>query len=146
MSREKRKGGRLESGFTFVEMMAVLLIMGVLFSFLLPRYYRSVERARISEGLSTIHAIGQATSRYCARFGILPALEQLDVGQDLRYFNAIEPFGLGCNSYAVSVVRNEENCSSMAGYMECPPAQGLISIDQIGQVRWGGGIPAYLRF
>jgi len=53
-----------KKGFTLTEILTVVLIIGVLTSIALPKYMRSVERARATEAMSAIKAINDATYAY----------------------------------------------------------------------------------
>ncbi len=53
-----------KQGFTLTEVLTVVLIIGVLTSIALPKYMRSVERARATEAMSAIKAINDATYAY----------------------------------------------------------------------------------
>ena len=58
-----------KSGFTLIELLVVVLIVGILASIALPQYFKVVERAKVTEALSTFAGIKSAEERYNAKAG-----------------------------------------------------------------------------
>lgn len=51
-------------GFTLLEIMIVVVILGILSSFALPRYFRGVEKHRAAEGVMSIQILRKAQLSY----------------------------------------------------------------------------------
>ncbi|MBI4668340.1 MAG: prepilin-type N-terminal cleavage/methylation domain-containing protein [Elusimicrobia bacterium] len=67
-------------GFTLIELLVVIIIIGVLASVAIPRYFRSVERTRATEGVSKVAAISHAQERFSQRNGAYATTQEaLDV-------------------------------------------------------------------
>ena len=60
------------SGFTTVEMVIGVGVIGLLASFAVPSYLSSVEQARIAKAIAEMQEIQRAVNRYERRYGVLP--------------------------------------------------------------------------
>ena len=69
-----------KAGFTLLELMVVVLIIGVLISVALPSYRRAVDKAEMAKVLATFHLIEQSMQRYRLANGSWPTnIEDLDI-------------------------------------------------------------------
>ncbi len=75
-------------GFSLVELSVVVIIIGVLAAFGVPRMLKSVERSKASEAFKWLGSVRAAQERYQAREGTYTAtLADLDMDQDApKYF------------------------------------------------------------
>src|SRR6185295_8733508 len=67
-------------GFTLVELAVVIVIIGVLAAFGVPRFIKSVERSKAAEAFSYLAAVRSAQERYHSRQGTYAStIDDLDI-------------------------------------------------------------------
>lgn len=77
MSRQSRgKRRRSAAGFTLLELLVVLLILGLLASFVGPRYFSQIGRSEANIARTQIQAFGRALDQYRLDTGHFPSSEQ----------------------------------------------------------------------
>lgn len=64
---------RKQQGFTLIELMIVVAIIGVLASVALPAYQSYLIRAQVAEGLNVTGSVKNAVAEYYSNFGDFPA-------------------------------------------------------------------------
>jgi type IV pilus assembly protein PilA len=64
---------RVQQGFTLIELMIVVAIVGILAAIAIPAYSDYVVRSKVSEGLASAAACKTTVSEYLATKGALPA-------------------------------------------------------------------------
>jgi prepilin-type N-terminal cleavage/methylation domain-containing protein len=81
---------RARKGFTLVELAVVIVIIGVLAAFGVPKFLNSVEKSKATEAFNYLAAIQSAEERYLAQNGTYTStITQLDVAfPTLKYFDA----------------------------------------------------------
>lgn len=79
---------RNQKGFTLVELAVVIIVIGVLAAFAVPRFRDSVERSKASESFNYLSAVRAAQERSAARQGTYASdLTKLDIQMsEPKYF------------------------------------------------------------
>jgi prepilin-type N-terminal cleavage/methylation domain-containing protein len=70
---------RARKGFTLVELAVVIVIIGVLAAFGVPRFLKSVERSKAAEAFNYLSAVRDSEERYQAQNGTYVDVGSLDI-------------------------------------------------------------------
>ncbi|MGD0784495.1 MAG: prepilin-type N-terminal cleavage/methylation domain-containing protein [Sedimentisphaerales bacterium] len=107
------------AGFTLVELAVVILIIGMLAAFAVPRFKASVERSKAAEAFNYLASIQAAQERYHAKQSAYAAnIADLDIQMAApKYFTAPETFTAGVSgdledSWTLTLTRSD----ATAGY------------------------------
>ncbi|MCM8783045.1 MAG: prepilin-type N-terminal cleavage/methylation domain-containing protein [Candidatus Omnitrophica bacterium] len=126
----------MKRGFTLLELLIVIIIVGVLATLALPNFLRGVERARWSEAKSVLGALRGAQIRYKAQYetGYATSINDLDVsitGDTGKHF-----------SFSVS---NDANTLATATRSAGDYMGQTISISELGNFTYSAGVPTWLQ-
>jgi type IV pilus assembly protein PilA len=109
------------AGFTLVELAVVIVIIGVLAAFAVPRFRASVERSKAAEAYNFLGAIQAAQERYHSRQSTYATnVADLDIQMTApKYFTHPDQFTVGTtgsleDSWSLTVTRS----GATAGYHE----------------------------
>ena len=72
-SKQRKKRLRTQNGFTLIELMIVVAIMGILFALALSQYSAYLVRAQVTESLSLMTAMKTTAGEYYNHTGSYPA-------------------------------------------------------------------------
>lgn len=77
---------RGKKGFTLIELMVVIIIVGILAAIVIPLLLSRVEKAKYSEGKTIAGQIATAVRAYCAEYGDSTSLSDTpDLEDDLEF-------------------------------------------------------------
>ncbi|MFC1646219.1 prepilin-type N-terminal cleavage/methylation domain-containing protein [Candidatus Omnitrophota bacterium] len=129
-----------QTGFTLIELVVVVVIIGILSSIALPLYNRVVEKSRTAEAYATLGAILSAQKRYVLEHDVYADdLDDLDINitNPGKYFE----FGLYTGADAPDPYGGGNNESvAAAGRLPTPYAYG-INITELGYFSGSADMP-----
>lgn len=121
-----------KSGFTLIEIVIVIIIIGVLASIAIPKYSATMERIRSSEGVNILTALMGAQKRYAMENGgvYTATLTDLDITIPApANFNAISDASLSTTAASIATVTRNNN--SFGNY--------TLTISDLGVITCAGG-------
>jgi prepilin-type N-terminal cleavage/methylation domain-containing protein len=116
MQTKLRSRGR--KGFTLVELAVVIIIIGILASFAVPRFLDSVERSKAGEAFNYLSAVRSAQERYQVRQGTYADdISKLDIQmQEPKYFTVGTPAAGSTSSLEDSWTLTMTRSGASGGY------------------------------
>lgn len=106
---------RIQRGFTIIELMIVVAVIGVLASIAIPLYTDYTERSKLSEALQLLSAVRMPMHEYYEIFGHWPTIADVggkDSGEYVASLTAGEDGGL---LYAEATMKGAIGDSPIAG-------------------------------
>ena len=71
-----KQGARAEKGFTLLELLVVMVIIGLLVGYVAPKYFSQVGKSEVKAAQAQIDAIEKALDQYRLDVGSYPVTEQ----------------------------------------------------------------------
>ena len=132
-----------KSGFTLLEIIIVIIIVGVLASLALPRFFATVEFSRSTEALASITAVRQSMERcYLQRsgtYGTCSSFANLDLEDPANSPNSHFTYaisGMNASAYTVTATRNTRDGGTTAGTITLQ--QNLAGVTRGGTTAFSG--------
>ena len=125
-------------GFTLLELIIVIIVIGILASIALPRYIRIAEKGRAGEAKNMLSAIRSAQMRYAAQYATYAAaVASLDINLPAAKYFTITASGAGSNMSDETIVvgtatRTGTDNPSLGSYVLSITMGGNITGDAVG--------------
>jgi len=149
----------LKQGFTLLELLVVVLIIGILAGIALPQYQKSVEKAKLSEALLNFQTLKNAMDRYMLQH-VCPGTDiycpddiQLDIElsggewNDHKYVTNNFSYFPSCasTSYSISIYSTHEQQEDLPDYVLIYESDGPNQICATNGTDMGKYICKYLE-
>jgi type IV pilus assembly protein PilA len=131
---------KVQQGFTLIELMIVVAIIGILAAIAIPQYQDYTKRAHVSEGLNLASAAKNAVADYYSTNGVMPTsnTEAGIAASNQIKGNAVDSVGVGANG-VITITYNAK--------VEASKTVTLTPAATAGAIQWtcGGDVNTKYR-
>ncbi len=124
-------GGKMyhKKGFTLLELIIVIIVIAILASIALPRFFRVTEKARTAEAKTMLATIRSAQVRYYAQHGLYTnESDNLDVELEEKFFDYYSFDGSNASIIGAAARTNIDNPNKEYNYTFTIDDEGEIGV------------------
>ena len=131
-----RKHMRKQTGFTLVEIIVVVAIVGILAAVAIPSYQNSVTKGRRVDAMSALQGLAQAMERHYMTTGAYTGAADADDAPTI--FSATSPLDSSNVYYNLTISAAATNTYTLqATPVNAQAGDGNITLTQTGARTWG---------
>jgi prepilin-type N-terminal cleavage/methylation domain-containing protein len=109
------KAIHIKNGFTIIELMVVIAIIGILASISIPIYSDYVSRGKVSESIQLLGSTRVPLQEYWTTWGHWPALDTIGTKQAGKYTSHLFSGGEAPLLYVEAIMKGNSSEAGMAG-------------------------------